>query len=90
MDNPNITMEEYIIIQEEKALSRGETFNWQTATFGRMMHYYEEECFTNIEAEFPVIVLGNVGKYKAEKEDSKIRFQAIVLNNTSTSDTTPS
>ncbi|GJS35274.1 ribonuclease H-like domain-containing protein [Tanacetum coccineum] len=33
MDNPNITMEEYIRLQEEKALSRGETFNWQTATY---------------------------------------------------------
>ncbi|GJT80107.1 hypothetical protein Tco_1054449 [Tanacetum coccineum] len=33
MGNPNITMEEYIRLQEEKALSRGETFNWQTATY---------------------------------------------------------
>ncbi|GJR83121.1 hypothetical protein Tco_0153906 [Tanacetum coccineum] len=33
MDNPNINMEEYIRLQEEKALSRGETFNWQTATY---------------------------------------------------------
>ncbi|GJS47019.1 ribonuclease H-like domain-containing protein [Tanacetum coccineum] len=33
IDNPNITMEEYIRLQEEKALSRGETFNWQTATY---------------------------------------------------------
>ncbi|GKD79569.1 hypothetical protein Tco_1342190, partial [Tanacetum coccineum] len=33
MDNPNITMEEYIRLQEEKALSRGETFNWQTAMY---------------------------------------------------------
>ncbi|GJR42428.1 hypothetical protein Tco_1310531 [Tanacetum coccineum] len=33
MDDPNITMEEYIRLEEEKALSRGETFNWQTATY---------------------------------------------------------
>ncbi|GJU82178.1 hypothetical protein Tco_1284543 [Tanacetum coccineum] len=36
MDNPNITMEEYIRLQEEKALSRGEMFNWQTATYVNM------------------------------------------------------
>ncbi|GKB08230.1 hypothetical protein Tco_0836514 [Tanacetum coccineum] len=43
MDNPNITIEEYIRLQEEKALSQGETFNWQTAT-------------VQIENEFPAIV----------------------------------
>ncbi|GKE82360.1 hypothetical protein Tco_1552360 [Tanacetum coccineum] len=32
MDNPNIIIEEYIRLREEKALSRGETFNWQTAS----------------------------------------------------------
>ncbi|GKG14768.1 hypothetical protein Tco_0354368, partial [Tanacetum coccineum] len=32
MENPNITMEEYIRLQEEKALSQGGTFNWQTTT----------------------------------------------------------
>ncbi|GJR59445.1 hypothetical protein Tco_1501607 [Tanacetum coccineum] len=76
MDNPNITMEEYIRIEEEKEQSRGETFNWQNARFRIMEHYYEEECFTNIEAEFSAI------------EDSEIEFPAIVLNDTSTFDTT--
>nr|GEV18632.1 hypothetical protein [Tanacetum cinerariifolium] len=33
MDDPNITIEEYIRLEEEKAQSYGETFNWQTATF---------------------------------------------------------
>ncbi|GJY21058.1 hypothetical protein Tco_0393624 [Tanacetum coccineum] len=32
MDDPKITMEEYIRLEEEKALIQGETFNWQTAT----------------------------------------------------------
>ncbi|GJT15134.1 hypothetical protein Tco_0873840 [Tanacetum coccineum] len=60
MDNPNITMEEYIRLQEEKALSRGETFNWQTATYGKMKYCEDEDdCFTNIESEFPAIVLDN-------------------------------
>ncbi|GJX16221.1 hypothetical protein Tco_0217053 [Tanacetum coccineum] len=58
MDDPNITMEEYIRLEEEKALSRGETFNWQTATYGKMEYCEDEDdCFTNFESEFPAIVL---------------------------------
>nr|GEX40834.1 hypothetical protein [Tanacetum cinerariifolium] len=60
MDNPNITMEEYIRLQEEKALSRDETFKWQTATYRKSEYCNDEdESFTNFEAKFPAIVLGN-------------------------------
>ncbi|GKD56541.1 hypothetical protein Tco_1289928 [Tanacetum coccineum] len=60
MDNPNITIEEYIRLQEEKAISRGETFNWQTATYGKMDYCEDEDdCFTNFETKFPAIVLAN-------------------------------
>ncbi|GJT76303.1 hypothetical protein Tco_1043028 [Tanacetum coccineum] len=60
IDNPNITMEEYIRLQEEKALSQGETFNWQTATYGKMEYCEDEDdCFTNFESAFPAIVLDN-------------------------------
>ncbi|GJS58853.1 hypothetical protein Tco_0653637 [Tanacetum coccineum] len=34
MDNPNITMEEYIRLEEEKAHRRGKVYNWETATYG--------------------------------------------------------
>ncbi|GKB31680.1 hypothetical protein Tco_0871081 [Tanacetum coccineum] len=73
MDDPNITMEEYIRLEDEMVQSRGETFNWQTATFGRTRYYYEEERFMNFEEEFPAIVFWKIN--------------AIVFNNTS--DTTP-
>ncbi|GKF39009.1 hypothetical protein Tco_0119070, partial [Tanacetum coccineum] len=33
MDNPNITMEEYIRLEEEKAHRRGKVYNWKTATY---------------------------------------------------------
>ncbi|GJR69406.1 hypothetical protein Tco_1413223 [Tanacetum coccineum] len=101
MDNPNITMEEYIRLEEERAQRHGETFNWQTATFGKVRDFDKKECFTNFEAEFLAIVLGNInaissqtsqgttmGEYEAEKEDSEIEFPAIVLNDTSTYNTT--
>ncbi|GKC03342.1 hypothetical protein Tco_0994952 [Tanacetum coccineum] len=57
MDNPNITMEEYIRLQEEKALRHGRTFNWQTATYGKVKYCEnEDDCFTNSETEFPALV----------------------------------
>ncbi|GJU83963.1 hypothetical protein Tco_1291509 [Tanacetum coccineum] len=56
----NITMEEYIRLQEEKALSLGETFNWQTATYSKMEYSEDEDnCFANFETKFPAIVLDN-------------------------------
>nr|GEV20360.1 hypothetical protein [Tanacetum cinerariifolium] len=33
MDDPNITMEEYIRLKEEKSQRHDQTFNWQTATY---------------------------------------------------------
>ncbi|GJR97485.1 hypothetical protein Tco_0269659 [Tanacetum coccineum] len=57
MDDPNITMEEYIRLEEEKARRRGETFNWQTATYGKREYYDDEENgFTNFKTEFPAII----------------------------------
>ncbi|GKC76554.1 hypothetical protein Tco_1127328, partial [Tanacetum coccineum] len=33
LDDPNITMEEYIRLEEEKARKRGKVFNWETAKY---------------------------------------------------------
>ncbi|GKD17361.1 hypothetical protein Tco_1206519 [Tanacetum coccineum] len=57
MDDPNITMEEYIRLEEEKSQRHGRTFNWQTASFGKVKYYEDEDdCFTNFETEFLAIV----------------------------------
>ncbi|GKD19846.1 hypothetical protein Tco_1209004, partial [Tanacetum coccineum] len=38
MDDPNITMEEYIRLEEEKARRRGKVYNWETsAMYGRIL-----------------------------------------------------
>ncbi|GKC79825.1 hypothetical protein Tco_1130599 [Tanacetum coccineum] len=36
MDDPNITMEEYIRLEEEKARKHGKVFNWETAKYGNI------------------------------------------------------
>ncbi|GKE49502.1 hypothetical protein Tco_1480760 [Tanacetum coccineum] len=60
MDNPNITIEEYIRLEEEKARRHGQTFNWQTATFGKVENHEDEDGrFIDFETEFPAIVFDN-------------------------------
>ncbi|GJY39433.1 hypothetical protein Tco_0425797 [Tanacetum coccineum] len=57
MDDPNITMEEYIRLEEEKARRHGQTFNWQTATYDKMKYCKnKDDSFTNLETEYPTIV----------------------------------
>ncbi|GKA19534.1 hypothetical protein Tco_0699449, partial [Tanacetum coccineum] len=36
MDDPNITIEEYIRLEEEKARKRGKVYNWETAKYGKI------------------------------------------------------
>ncbi|GJV42226.1 hypothetical protein Tco_1420666 [Tanacetum coccineum] len=60
MDDPNITMEEYIRLEKEKAQRHGRTFNWQSAMFGRVECYEDEDdCFIDFKTEFPAIVFDN-------------------------------
>ncbi|GKA58794.1 hypothetical protein Tco_0758107 [Tanacetum coccineum] len=50
-------MKEYIRLEEEKAQRHGRTFNWQTATYGKVKYYEDvDDCFTNFETKFPAIV----------------------------------
>ncbi|GJW00687.1 hypothetical protein Tco_1555938 [Tanacetum coccineum] len=60
MDDLNITMEEYIRLEEEKAQRHGRTFKWQTATFRKVENCEDEDdCFIDFETEFPAIVFDN-------------------------------
>ncbi|GJT27449.1 hypothetical protein Tco_0907724 [Tanacetum coccineum] len=60
MDDPNITMEEYIRLEEEKARRHGQTFNWQTAMFGKVENYKDDDdCSIDSETEFSAIVFDN-------------------------------
>ncbi|GJR55877.1 hypothetical protein Tco_1406398 [Tanacetum coccineum] len=57
MDDPNMTMEEYIKLEEEKARRRGRVFNWETATYGKIRVDDDLHDLRSVEAEFPAIVI---------------------------------
>ncbi|GKC89121.1 hypothetical protein Tco_1149770, partial [Tanacetum coccineum] len=59
MDDPNITMEEYIRLEEEKARNHGKVFNWETTKYGKI--WYDEDVYNliSVETEFPAIVLND-------------------------------
>ncbi|GJU49293.1 hypothetical protein Tco_1218848 [Tanacetum coccineum] len=56
MDDPNITMEEYIRLEEEKARRHGKVYNWETATYGRIWDEDEVHNLRSVETKFPAIV----------------------------------
>ncbi|GJR77463.1 hypothetical protein Tco_0089828 [Tanacetum coccineum] len=59
MDNPNITMEEYIRLEEEKARRRGKVYNWETATYGKIWYDDDIHDLRSVETEFPAIVFND-------------------------------
>ncbi|GKB23864.1 hypothetical protein Tco_0863265 [Tanacetum coccineum] len=94
MNDPNITMEEYIRLEEEKARKQGKVFNWETAKYGKI--WYDEDIheLRSVETEFPAIAFNN--GVSSEKhflvnprcfddlnffKDFENEFPAIVYNN---------
>ncbi|GJS52532.1 hypothetical protein Tco_0625894 [Tanacetum coccineum] len=56
MDDLNITMEEYIWLEKEKARRRGKVYNWETATYGKIWYDEDVHDLRSVETEFPAIV----------------------------------
>ncbi|GKD87985.1 hypothetical protein Tco_1359139, partial [Tanacetum coccineum] len=56
MDDPNITMEEYIRLEEEKARSRGKVYNRETAMYGKIWYDEDVHDLRYVETEFPAII----------------------------------
>ncbi|GKA01445.1 hypothetical protein Tco_0674110 [Tanacetum coccineum] len=59
MDDPNITMEEYIRLEEEKARKRKKVFNWETAKYGKIWYDEDIHDLRSVETEFPAIAFNN-------------------------------
>ncbi|GJS59887.1 hypothetical protein Tco_0654671 [Tanacetum coccineum] len=59
MDNPNLTMEEYIRLEEEKARKHGKVFNWQTDIYGKIKDDDNLYDLRSMEAEYLAIVIND-------------------------------
>ncbi|GJU54448.1 hypothetical protein Tco_1228162 [Tanacetum coccineum] len=59
MDDPNITMEEYIRLEEEKTQKRRKVFNWETAKYGKIWYDEDIHDLRSVESEFPAIAFNN-------------------------------
>ncbi|GJV76237.1 hypothetical protein Tco_1507821 [Tanacetum coccineum] len=59
MDDPNITMEEYIRLEEEKSHRHGKVYNWETATYGRIWYNDDVYDLRSVETKFPTIVFND-------------------------------
>ncbi|GJU67737.1 hypothetical protein Tco_1253996 [Tanacetum coccineum] len=69
MDDPNITMEEYIRLEEEKARRRGKVFNWETATYGKIWDNEDVHDLGSVETEFPAIVFNDTISFDETDDD---------------------
>ncbi|GJY65204.1 putative reverse transcriptase domain-containing protein [Tanacetum coccineum] len=59
MDDPNITMEEYIRLEEEKARRLGKVYNWETTTYGKIWYDEDVHDLRSVETEFPAIIFND-------------------------------
>ncbi|GJZ90814.1 hypothetical protein Tco_0662741 [Tanacetum coccineum] len=59
MDDPNITMEKYIRLEEEKARRRGKVYNWETAKYGKIWYAEDVHDLRSVETEFLAIVFND-------------------------------
>ncbi|GJU13973.1 hypothetical protein Tco_1136369 [Tanacetum coccineum] len=56
MDEANLTIEEYIELEAKKARRRGQTFNWETDTCGKIRYHEHINYFKDFESDFLAIV----------------------------------
>ncbi|GJW19210.1 hypothetical protein Tco_0026646, partial [Tanacetum coccineum] len=59
MENTNITMKEYIRLEEEKAQKCGKVFNWETAKYGKIWYDEDIHDLRSVETEFPAIAFND-------------------------------
>ncbi|GJY54904.1 hypothetical protein Tco_0446568 [Tanacetum coccineum] len=59
MDDPNISMKEYIRLEEEKAQKCGKVFNWETAKYGKIWYDKYIHDLTSVETKFPAIAFND-------------------------------
>ncbi|GJZ27788.1 hypothetical protein Tco_0572435 [Tanacetum coccineum] len=56
INDPYITMEEYVRCETEKALRNGQMYNWETAKYGKINYIRDINYLRFFETKFPPIV----------------------------------
>ncbi|GJU63240.1 hypothetical protein Tco_1245075 [Tanacetum coccineum] len=79
MEDPNITMEEYIRLEEEKVHRRGKVYNWETATYGKFWYDEDVHDLKFVETEFPAIIFND--ELSSEKTISREPTVSSLNNN---------
>nr|GEZ58610.1 hypothetical protein [Tanacetum cinerariifolium] len=75
MDDPNITMEEYIRLEKEKACRRGKVYNWKTATYGKIWYDEDVHDLRSVETKFPAIVFNDAISFdESDDEDYTVLY----------------
>ncbi|GJY48384.1 hypothetical protein Tco_0438340, partial [Tanacetum coccineum] len=81
MDDPDITMKEYIRLEEEKAHRLGQVYNWETATYGKIWYDEDVHYLRSFEKEFTTIVYNDALTSELKiSSDFDNEFLAIVYN----------
>ncbi|GJW75461.1 hypothetical protein Tco_0134831 [Tanacetum coccineum] len=79
MDDPNITIEEYIRLEEEKSRRRGKVYNWETAKYDETSLSEcdeEEQNVLNFNDLFPFNVIHpNDSKSDKDNDDDKVHIE---------------
>ncbi|GJU44143.1 hypothetical protein Tco_1201409 [Tanacetum coccineum] len=66
MEDPAITMEEYIRLKTERAFMKGKYYNWETAMYGKIRYFKDDDSLEYLKTEFPAIVYEDVPTFEAE------------------------
>ncbi|GJT37743.1 aldehyde dehydrogenase family 3 member F1-like protein [Tanacetum coccineum] len=69
MDDPNITIEEYTKLEEEKSRRRGKVYNWETATSGKIWCDEDVHDLRSVETEFPDIFYNDAISFDESDDD---------------------
>ncbi|GKD07608.1 hypothetical protein Tco_1187293, partial [Tanacetum coccineum] len=83
MDDPNITIEEYIRLEEEKARRHGKVYNWKTATYGKIRISFDESDDEDYMIIFDKnsfshkIISANDLKTDSENDNDKVNMPSI-------------
>ncbi|GJS50170.1 hypothetical protein Tco_0600291 [Tanacetum coccineum] len=77
MDDPNITMEEYIRLEEEKTRRCGKVYNWETATYGKIWYDEDVHDLRSVETEFPAIAFNDtlMSEFMVSSLNNEIGFR---------------